>query len=673
MSHAGSHKKFLNKKRRSTLIVLLLILLNVSMRLPTTPHIVFQDSYANLWKTGKIASLGYVVDDLAQPWRIDAAKLANLPAAVPEVTSSMKALKNTYPLPPPVLAPLTLAYSILLTGAEPEHAALAYSLILGLVGCVGAFLLAAELSRDRIVGYLTAFFYSTAPVLVSETSWTFLARALVLGLLPYLLLFFLQYRRTRRFTHLLISVLLGCFLVFAHRIGFVFLYAVASYALASATIAYAKKYRRHWKRISRILPYILITAVTSLILLPFYWKTGLLSQALWEYRWGYLMQGAQSKVVLFNMIADYYSSFGILAVFAVIGFVWLSFSLRKNEFRGLFMASYVLVLSPFAVFGEYTRLLALPAVAYLLSVGLRKSINVFSGVYFLEEAKFLLPAFIALSLVVAATFSLFMVNHWKETTKVPYLPDGQWMDDRLITLAAYVNAIPGKAAAPEYFSMWSTYLAPYLSEDEKISYVYDFTASNSPADVDVYFVWKNITHVLESRGMRKSWKPPALLSSEAAFTKPAHEMQDHLYANGLADVWAAYELPASSVTAELSGAFSGREMVVGMADGRLYILTSDGKVIVPLKRRFGSGITALASGDLTPRHTNDVVVGFSDGGVLLIDNAGREVWNYTLPSGLAYAISVANATGGAYADVLIDMSSRERLVLNSSGNLVYIQ
>jgi len=295
MSHARFHKKFLSKKRRGTLIVLLLILLNVSMRLPTTPHIVFQDSYANLWKTGKIASLGYAVDDLGKPWRIDAAKLANLPTAVPGVTSSMKALKNTYPLPPPVLAPLTIAYSTLLTGAEPEHAAFAYSILLGLVGCVGAFLLAAELSRDRILGYLTAFFYSTAPVLVSETSWTFLARAPVVGLLPYLLLSLLRYRRTRRFTHLLISLLLGCFLVFAHRIGFVFPFAVASYALASAALAYAKKYRRSWKRVSGILPYILITTVTSLILLPFYWNTGLLSQALWEYQWGYLMQGRNQK------------------------------------------------------------------------------------------------------------------------------------------------------------------------------------------------------------------------------------------------------------------------------------------------------------------------------------------------------------------------------------------
>jgi hypothetical protein len=355
-----------------------------------------------------------------------------------------------------------------------------------------------------------------------------------------------------------------------------------------------------------------------------------------------------------------------------MGFIELAFTLRKGRFNEFFTASYILLLSPIAVYGGYTRLLLLPVSSHLTALGLRKTINFISSLRIRDDGKTITASITATSLLLSTAFALSMTGHWITTTKVPYLPQSQWIDGRILKTINYAKDLNGTVLAPVSFISWSTYIAPYLSDDDKVAYLYDFISINPPEDVDVYIALRNLTHVLESRETRKYWLYPTEAPSDADLMERVHETQDHIFSDGLVDVWNAYNVPASMTQGDLTGAFAGPETVVGLSDGRLYALTSDGKVIVPLKRDLGAGITAVAAGDFTTRGLDDLAVGLSNGLVMLLDNSGRLVWNHSLGNGTASHISSISLTGMEHAGILVESSSGRQFVLDSSGDLAYI-
>ncbi|MFH1789399.1 MAG: glycosyltransferase family 39 protein [Candidatus Altiarchaeota archaeon] len=579
------------KKQRAAAILFLLIVLNIALRAPVSEHLLYHDSYVSLWKSGKIIQLSQAIDDDASLWRIDYGRLASPASTAGRIFQQITDFRALYVLPSPIIHPLAVASHSLVTSTGPENSASTYSILYGVLACLGAYFMACELTRDGLVRYLTALLYSTAPAFLQVSSSTHMSRGLIACTLPIALLFALRYRRTCNKKYMVLSLLTGVMLVLAHRIGYVVFALLLAYLSSSAL---AKK-----KLKSASAPQLYLAALAALAFYPLTSRQGIFLQALWDYRNGMFATGWTLKPLLTNMLVDYYSSLGILTVFAAAGLIMLAKKLAKPSFNELYLASYLLFLAPFTVFGEYMQLLFLPVLAYLTASGFNSA-----GKYLGSN----LAVAITVSLIASVCFSLFMVNHWAENTKIPYLKLAQQTSPRLLSLTSHVNALPGKVASPEYVALLSPYMAYYLKDDDKVFYIPD-SANHDLEDAP---------YLVRSETLRKTWTPP--FAGDQNFTVSGScKNADLIYSDAVFDVIHSPPSAMHALTLDLTGAFRGLEKIMGLCDGGFIVTSPDGKKILSVSRYLTHGIEGIT--EVGPRN---ISIKTSDGKTLLLSPSGLQ-------------------------------------------------
>lgn len=591
----------LGKRQRGALILALLIILNITVRAPLTSHLIYHDSYVSLWKTGKIMELSHAIDDNARPWRIDYGRIISLASTLPYASERITDFKKLYPLPPPIIQPLNVAAYSLVTGIKPEHSAQAYSILFGVIACLGAYLLASQLSKYRIVCYLTGFVYSTAPVFLQVTSSTHMSRGLIACTLPFLFLSLMRYHKSSETRHLILSLLYSVFLILSHRIGYVSIIVLLSYLSASTA---SKKLGK--TKIPRKTPHIYILTLAILALYPLQSKKGIFLQALWDYRQGVFAQGWTVKPILTNMIVDYYTSLGLLTILAAAGLIMLATKLAKPRFKDIYLASYLLFLAPFTVFGEYVSTLMLPVYAYLASEGIRVLIQQLMKIKAVNYSPYVMPYLAIFTILSSLVFSLFMTGYWMNSTRIPFLPLNQVTSERLISTVSYVNAVSGKVASPEYITLLGPYMAYYLKDDGKVFFVPDL-ANKALSDAP---------YIIISESIRKTWTPP-FLGLQNFTVSGACKSGDIVYSDGVFDISKKNPTSMHSAVIDFTGAFMGREKIIGLCDGGLYVVSPRGQKVLSVSRYLTHGIEYL-------KHTGErnVTISTSDEKQLTLNPSG---------------------------------------------------
>lgn len=160
--------------KKAYTILLLLILLNITVRIPVTPHEIGCDSFFIHWMAQSILEEGTAL------WLVHQASVFGL-----------------YPYSYPSFVPFLLATFSNIMGLEIETIILMTSLSFGATGVLFAYLLGKEFSGNELVAYSTAFCFSLSPIFIEFTSWTTSTRALFVLLLPLILFLLLRYERTR--------------------------------------------------------------------------------------------------------------------------------------------------------------------------------------------------------------------------------------------------------------------------------------------------------------------------------------------------------------------------------------------------------------------------------------------------------------------------------------------
>lgn len=121
-------------KNRNFILLVLLILLNVVLRLPITPHGTGSDSFMFHELSNSIIQYGYA------KWVIHPASIFGL-----------------YPYSYPSGLMYLLASISLLTNLSMENVSILFPMFLGVLGVFGAYLVAGEIKKNFLFQFLVAF------------------------------------------------------------------------------------------------------------------------------------------------------------------------------------------------------------------------------------------------------------------------------------------------------------------------------------------------------------------------------------------------------------------------------------------------------------------------------------------------------------------------------------
>ncbi len=494
-------------RRKHSLVIILLVCLVAVMRVPTTPRMVFRDSYAS-------ASL------------VDAI-LSSESLRSPDVDLSVKGdfMHFGYTFAP--IYPLTIVSFMQLTGADIEQASVLASIGLGVLGFLASFVLAREFLGDGMPAYLAALSYATAPIFVSQTTHTLLSRGLFTAILPLLIWLLLKHARDGEARFLGASFCLAVALYLTHRMGVLIPIYYIAYALSALMHTYQDNHRPQG-RAAKLTP-LLYSALAILLVLWSLESMTVIPQFRQNYSTGALASGTSLRIRFINLIIDYLSNAGVLSLFAVIGLAAIIWETRRyttprNDI--LLVAALTLIL-PLSSAGQYAVLLFLPIISLLSAKGLTILLEGTPRFTAQRNASAAACFLITTSII----FTLFMAWHWLTVESRHHMTESNWIDERVISALEYSEALNASVIAPKFPDLMAeaSYVRPKGTSFKFSWLTYGFRFIQADANETVY--------VLESESFPGKFYGPYDNIMDSPLLKRLHQESDKLYANGLITLW----------------------------------------------------------------------------------------------------------------------------------------
>ena len=196
------------------ILLILLIILNITLRIQIVPHEIGVDSFLSHIKANAISEFGYA------KWFLNPLSVFGLSPF--SYTSSV---------------PFLISGIHVITNIETDLIIYLYSIFLGLLGIFTAYLMAGAISKNDLFKFFMAFVFSVSPAILVYTTWTMPTRALLVILSPILIYLLLKSCKLD-IKYLLLSFVLSLFLFATHHL-FYFLLPM----FVSLIIVYLKNIR----------------------------------------------------------------------------------------------------------------------------------------------------------------------------------------------------------------------------------------------------------------------------------------------------------------------------------------------------------------------------------------------------------------------------------------------
>ena len=182
-------------KRIIYALLTLLIILNLILRLPATPHEIGWDSFTIHALANSISTFGEA------RWWIHPASIGGF-----------------YPYSDPSVVPFILSGISQCTGIDMEWTIWLFSVFLGVFSIFTAYLLAGEIKKgDDIFKFLVAFGFSTSQSMLCSTTWCLSTRGLFFVLLP-LFIYLMLKSRTFKLRYGILSLVFFMLLAATHQL-----------------------------------------------------------------------------------------------------------------------------------------------------------------------------------------------------------------------------------------------------------------------------------------------------------------------------------------------------------------------------------------------------------------------------------------------------------------------
>ena len=304
-----------------------LIILNIILRIPTTPHEIGSDSFHIHVLANSISAFGYA------KWWVHPLSVVGM-----------------YPLSSASVVPFILSAISQCTALNVEQVILLYSFFLGFFCIFGAYLLAGVIWDDDLFKFLVAFLFSTSQGILTFSTWTANSRTFFVIMLPMFIYLLLKIR-THKMKYGILTFVILMLLFATHNYIFFIIPILMVYSIVAVFYKFGKYISTKSIKHHEILVNIAVLASFLIIfLIPF-----LISRDLWLSDPETMRAGVGSRYALLSfMLRNYTRYSGILIIFAVGGYIYLLLK-RNKRFEEWFFLLALVALSPFLYVSTYMK------------------------------------------------------------------------------------------------------------------------------------------------------------------------------------------------------------------------------------------------------------------------------------------------------------------------------
>lgn len=320
-------------KKEFLLTFILLALLNVILRLPTTPHEIGWDSFAIHASANTISTFGY-----AKWWL------------------NLSGVFGFYPYSYASAVPFFLSGISQLTSIDMEWTIWVYCVLISMLSALTAYLMASSIRDDQLFSLIVAILYSISSGILYFTTWTVSTRGLFIVLLPLFIYLLLKSRNSKKNMILLLSL---CILLAAIHHLFYFL-AILFIAIILTFFIFKTKIILYLNRVNPNLEsIIIIVCFIFMFLFPFVTKTFIESGS----RYGWIT----------SQVVEYSRFIGIL-VFIFIGSIFHLIFKKQKTFEEWFVLFSLIGFTPFFYLANYGKWFFLSLSFIMIGIGVLNAI-----------------------------------------------------------------------------------------------------------------------------------------------------------------------------------------------------------------------------------------------------------------------------------------------------------
>ena len=268
-----------------------LIILNVIMRYPATPHEIGWDTFGIHILANSISEFGWA------RWWVHPLSIFGM-----------------YPYSYASSIPFLVSGISQCTGIDMEWTAWLVCMLTGIFSILFAYVMAGAINDDDVFKFLVAFGYSISPILVQYSTWQLSTRGLFMILLPISIYSLLKTRNSLKY--IILIPIFFILLLLTHHLAWMVIPVIFSYAVV--TIVYKLKERINYPINDNLINIAYIVLFIILLLIPFLTR--------------FFISEVSSKYTFLIYIAQTYVRFvGVLIIFTVGGFTYLMFKHNKKS------------------------------------------------------------------------------------------------------------------------------------------------------------------------------------------------------------------------------------------------------------------------------------------------------------------------------------------------------
>jgi len=394
--------------------LLTLVMLSIALRYPHTSHQIGADGFFNNTMARIIIQDGHA-NWILSPFSYMGLGPFSYPAAIHFILATISQLTNssTY---------VSVIY---------------FNFILGICGTLFSFMMVKELTHSNEIALLSSFIFSTSPEFLWLTTWNNSSRPMVMVFFLLLVYFLFKTEYAKRaephtpyiketFTFLTLFLLL--MITTMHRMWIFSMFIGIGFIMSRPIYWVKRLIKREWgilkKKKHTIVTtilfllwaiFIIMFIITQLSNMGFYEGKNLW----WKYQTGLFFSGNSIEILFMNMLVDYWSGWGVISVFCILG-AFITFKMRNKKYSEVFLLSSILFIAPLLTLGLYTKLIMLLFITPLAAIGILWIIT-----HVKKIKRIALPLLLTF-LMISIIFNMGLVNHWQNQSGIENLKDTRY-------------------------------------------------------------------------------------------------------------------------------------------------------------------------------------------------------------------------------------------------------
>ncbi len=452
----------------------LLIILNIILRLPSTPHELGWDSFAIHTTANTVSTFGH-----AKWWL------------------NFSSVFGFYPYSYASAVPFLLSGMSQLALMEMEQTILLFCILIGLLSALTAYLMANSIFEDQLFAFIVALLYSTSSGILYFTTWTVSTRGLFIVLLPLFYYLLLKSRQSKKYL-----LLLPPFYVYLAAIHHLFYFlAIPIIALLLSEFIFRTKIVDYFEDIHPSFQSFLVIVFFVLMLIFPIFVPGFI--------------GSDPLPELINtQILEYLRFTGVLILIFAGSLFYLIFK-KKKTYGEWFILISLIGFTPFFYVANYGKWFFLSLAFIMIGIGLMNVIFVF-----LKRSDRSLTVVLSILILAGLVFSCYFqfINYLENT-------DDRYMNEETYQVSVWMKeSIEGPAFAGErYFGIRVLSIAevPMLTGQGFNDISYGFVDPDSLEITKVHSVFSPYFYLYDpykEANSSSSWKLWAIQTT--SFTTP---------------------------------------------------------------------------------------------------------------------------------------------------------